>query len=57
MSNSMEELERPCCIQGYHVDKDVWEAAAVGEIFHTRRNPFTNGLINNFVIPMPKNTF
>ncbi len=27
---AMEELERVCCIRGYHVYKEVWEAA-VGE--------------------------
>ena len=27
----MEEFQRPCCIRGYHIYKDVWEAA-VGEV-------------------------
>ena len=26
----MEEFEKPCCIQGYHIYQEVW-AAAVGE--------------------------
>ena len=27
----MEEFERICCIRGYHVYKEIWEAAA-GEV-------------------------
>ena len=26
----MEEIERACCIRGYHIYKDIWEAV-VGE--------------------------
>ena len=30
VSTSMETYERECCIRGYHVYKDTWEAA-IGE--------------------------
>ncbi len=34
----MEELERPCCIRGYHVYKNVW-AASIGEVLMCEREP------------------
>ncbi len=35
---AMEELERVCCIRGYHVYKEVWEAA-VGKTLMCEREP------------------
>ena len=32
----MEELERVCCIRGYHVYKEIWEAAT-GEVLICER--------------------
>ena len=34
----MEELERVCCIRGYHVYKEIWEVAA-GEVLVCEREP------------------
>ena len=34
----MEEFERVCCICGYHVHQETWEAA-VGEELVVRENP------------------
>ena len=34
----MEEFERACCIRGYHVYKEVWEAA-LGEELACEREP------------------
>ena len=34
----MEELQRPCCIRGYHVYSAVWEAA-IGEELACEREP------------------
>ncbi len=31
-------MEIPCCVRGYHVYKDVWEAA-IGEVLVCRREP------------------
>ena len=31
-------MERRCCVQGYHVYKDVWEAA-VGEVLIREQEP------------------
>jgi len=28
----MEKFEKACCIRGYHVYKDIWEAAANEEL-------------------------
>ncbi len=33
-----DELERRCCVRGYHVYREVWEAA-VGEILVCEREP------------------
>jgi len=32
----MEEFERACCIRGYHVYKDIWEAAVGKELASVR---------------------
>ena len=32
------EMQMPCCIRGYHVYKDVWEAA-IGEVLVCHREP------------------
>ena len=32
------EMEMPCCVRGYHVYKEVWEAA-IGEILECHREP------------------
>ena len=32
----MEEFERVCCVRGYHVYKEIWEAAT-GEILICER--------------------
>ena len=37
----MEEFERVCCVRGYHVYKEIWEAAT-GEILICERE-FHNG--------------
>ena len=34
----MEELERDCCIHGYHVYKEIWRAA-IGEELECDREP------------------
>ena len=34
----MEELKRVCCIRGYHVYKEIWEAAA-GEVLVCEKEP------------------
>ena len=34
----MEEFERTCCIRGYHVYREIWEAA-VGEELMCAREP------------------
>ena len=36
--SSVEELRRDCCIHGYHVYKEMWEAAA-GEVLEWMREP------------------
>ena len=35
---NMEEFERPCCIRGYHICKEIWDAAA-GEALVCQREP------------------
>ena len=32
------EMEMPCCVRGYHVYKEVWEAA-IGEVMECHREP------------------
>ena len=34
----VDELERVCCIQGYHIYKEIWEAAT-GEVLTSEREP------------------
>jgi len=34
----MEEFGRDCCIRGYHIYKEIWEAAA-GEVLECVREP------------------
>ena len=35
---SMEEYGRDCCVRGYHVYQEIWEAA-VGEVLVCEREP------------------
>ena len=37
----MEQLKRVCCIRGYHVYKEVWEAAVGEELDIVRENRYT----------------
>ena len=34
----VDEVEIPCCVRGYHVYRDIWEAA-VGEVLMCHREP------------------
>ena len=34
----IDELERVCCIRGYHIYKEIWEAAT-GEVLTCEREP------------------
>ena len=36
--NMEYEYERACCVRGYHVYQDIWEAA-VGEVLECEREP------------------
>ena len=36
--DTMEEFERVCCIRGYHIYKEIWEAAA-GEVLMCKGRP------------------
>ena len=51
----MEELERVCCVCGYHVYKEIWEATT-GEILicerglHNRRDRYAVAVKNLLVL-------
>ena len=47
----MEELERDCCIRGYHVYKEIWEAAA-GEVLRCEREP--QNVRDRYAVPVKK---
>ena len=47
----MEETERDCCIRGYHVYKDIWEAA-VGESLTCERE--TNNPRDRYAVAVKK---
>ena len=49
----MEEFERVCCVRGYHVYKEIWEAAT-GEILICERE-FHNGR-NRYAVAVKKSS-
>ena len=48
---AMEETEKDCCIRGYHVYKDIWEAA-VGESLTCERE--TNNPRDRYAVAVKK---
>ena len=45
----MESFEKECSIRGYHVYKEIWEAA-IGEELDCRREPSNASAIDRYAI-------